>query len=94
MSCSVLIDCCLRALHTAFGYYTLRCPLPKTRTSSRYETIMSYSCGFFDESINYFSNPDVSVMGLPTGVADEADCARRIRDTMVRERHLKRKLPG
>ncbi|CAM9759794.1 unnamed protein product [Ascophyllum nodosum] len=47
-----------------------------------YETIMSYRCGSVDRSINHFSNPDVSVMGLPTGVADEADCARRIRDTM------------
>ena len=29
-------------------------------------------------------------MGLPTGVADEADCARRIGDTMVRGCHLNR----
>ncbi|CAM9760210.1 unnamed protein product [Ascophyllum nodosum] len=47
-----------------------------------YQTIMSYRCGSSNRYINHFSNPDVSVLGLPTGVADEADCARRIGDTM------------
>ena len=55
---------------------------------------MSYRCGSYNRDINYFSNPDVSVMGLPTGVAGEANCARRIRDTMVRGRYLKIKAPA
>ena len=49
---------------------------------SRIHTIMAYRCGGVD--IQYFSNPDVSYSGLPTGIANDADCARRIRETMVR----------
>lgn len=33
--------------------------------------------------INYFSNPDIDYMGLPTGTAT-ADNARCIRESMVR----------
>ena len=73
-----------RALQTNL-WYIFTFPLLKTRTTSfRYQTIMSYRCGSSNRYINHFSNPDVSVLGLPTGVADEADCARRIGDTMVR----------
>lgn len=48
---------------------------------------MSYSCPVTSGiRINYFSNPDVFYLGRPTGIADDADCARRIRETMVRIR--------
>lgn len=42
---------------------------------------MSYSCG--TPYGNYFSNPDVSYLGRPTGTATE-DNARALEDVMVR----------
>ena len=54
---------------------------------------MAYPCfrnpdddetGFASE-INYFSNPDVSYEGLPTGTATENN-AQTLRDNMVRRR--------
>jgi hypothetical protein len=47
--------------------------------SGGFRTIMSYSCG--TPRINYFSSPLVMVNGRPTGVADSADNARRLRET-------------
>lgn len=52
--------------------------------STRYRTIMSYSCG--TPYIFYFSNPDVSYLGKPTGTATENN-ARSIRNNMVRRTH-------
>ncbi|CAN0080080.1 unnamed protein product [Scytosiphon promiscuus] len=50
----------------------------------QYRTIMGYTTGCVSSPgrINYFSNPDISYLGLPTGTAT-ADNARRIEDTMV-----------
>lgn len=48
-----------------------------------YVTIMAYQDDCDVDYINYYSNPDVVVLGKPTGTAIE-NCARRIRDTMVR----------
>lgn len=45
---------------------------------------MAYSCEFFTPRVNYFSNPDISVLGRVTGTPTE-DNARVIRDNMVRE---------
>lgn len=52
---------------------------------SRYATIMSYAnddCGGVSK-INYFSNPDIGYLGLPTGTLTD-DNARCIEDNMVR----------
>lgn len=55
-------------------YYDLIAP------TSRYRTIMSYSCG--SGYGNYFSNPDVSYLGRVTGTATE-DNARTIEENKV-----------
>lgn len=49
----------------------------------RYRTVMSYSCG--SPFANYFSNPDVSYNGRPTGT-DTEDNVRALEDNMVRQR--------
>lgn len=58
----------------------------------RFRTIMAYPCSrstqddessSFAEQINYFSNPDVDYLGLPTGTATE-NVARMLRENMVR----------
>ena len=36
-------------------------------------TCFSYSGDGYKKRINYYSNPDVSFNGMPTGVVDEAD---------------------
>lgn len=57
----------------------------------RFRTIMAYPCSHNPEDdgdagyaprINYFSNPDVSFGGLPTGTATENN-AQKLRDNMV-----------
>ena len=60
----------------------LYCPLYAVMLR-RFLTVMSYddNCPRAPE-INYFSNPDVSYRGLPTGTATENN-ARKIRETMV-----------
>jgi hypothetical protein len=49
-----------------------------------YRTVLSYSspCGNGCTRRPYFSNPDVSFNGLPTGVADERDNARSLEQTV------------
>lgn len=44
---------------------------------------MAYTDDCEVDYVNYYSNPDVVVLGRPTGTAIE-NCARRIRNTMVR----------
>lgn len=44
---------------------------------------MSYEDNCKVGYVNYYSNPDVIYLGKPTGTETE-NCARRIRDTMVR----------
>lgn len=57
----------------AFGHYV----------SGQFRTIMSYSseCTSFCPRIAYFSNPSVSVGGFATGIADQRDNARALRNT-------------
>jgi hypothetical protein len=46
-----------------------------------FRTIMAYNCTGGCTRVQYFSNPDVTYSGLPTGVADYADNARSLNDT-------------
>eukprot|EP00903_Cladosiphon_okamuranus_P019467 g17901.t1 len=50
----------------------------------QYRTIMSYTngCNPAPPKVNHFSNPDISVLGLPTGTSTD-DNARTIEDNMV-----------
>eukprot|EP00752_Nemacystus_decipiens_P004376 g3999.t1 len=52
--------------------------------ADQYRTIMAYAngCNPSPPRVNYFSNPDVNYLGLPTGTATD-DNARTIEDNMV-----------
>lgn len=67
------------------------CTLP-LNASSRFRTVMAYPCRLntldgedsaYAEQVNYFSNPDVDYLGLPTGTSIH-DNARVLRENMVR----------
>jgi len=53
----------------------------------KFRTVMAYNCPGRCSGIQYFSNPDVTYMGDPTGIADpnpnSADNARTINQTRV-----------
>ena len=46
-----------------------------------FRTIMSYNCTSYCPRVNYWSNPDVTYEGQPTGVADEADNRRTLNNS-------------
>jgi hypothetical protein len=43
-----------------------------------FRTVMSYNCSSYCPRVNYWSNPDVTYGGQPTGVAEEADNHRAL----------------
>ena len=70
----------------AYGFFDADVLLAVSHDAPRrYRTMMSgwnWDCS--GPRINYFSNPEVTVRGNPTGISDTYDNARTIRDNMVR----------
>jgi PKD repeat protein len=58
----------------SYGYQNLDGP---------FRTIMAYNCPGGCTRQQYFSNPNVTYIGLPTGIADQADNARSINQTRL-----------
>lgn len=57
---------------------------------ARFRTLLTFQCPNSAPTINYFSNPDVTYLGTPTGTPTN-DNARAIRDNMVSRNRTKRK---